>query len=243
MTVEGKTVLITGGGTGVGRSAAALFARSGAQVVISGRREEKLAQVSAELDGEPPVRYRRCDVADREQVHALVKWMQEQFGTIDILVSNAGLNIAERQLAELSPQNWDLIMNVNSTGAFNVVHAVLPMMREKKDGVIISVSSIAGIRPSVVAGAAYNASKHAMTALSKSISLEERENGIRATAIHPGEINTPILDDRPVPVSEERKVQILQPEDVAETIFFVATLHPRAHISELTIKPTVDAFA
>jgi NADP-dependent 3-hydroxy acid dehydrogenase YdfG len=160
----------------------------------------------------------------------------------DILVSNAGVNIVERRLEVLSPENWDYLMNVNATGAFNVVHAVLPQMRARKDGVIISISSIAGIRPSELGGAAYSAAKHAMDALTKVIGLEERENGIRACVISPGEVDTPILEARPVPVSDEHRARILQPEDVAAAAVFVASLPPRANVSELVIKPTTQAF-
>lgn len=245
MKLENKVALITGGGTGVGRSVAEKFAAEGASVVITGRRESKLQEVCdavAEVT-DIPVRYFAADVSDRAKVAELVEWVQAEVGPIDILVNNAGLNVPKRKLSELSGDDWDLIVNVNATGTFNVVSAVLPGMRERKDGVIVNVSSIAGIRPSTLAGSAYNAAKHAMTALSKSIGLEEGINGIRSTSINPGEINTPILDARPVPVSAERKAAILQPEDVAEAVFFVATLHPRAHITELTIKPTVDEFA
>lgn len=243
MKLENKVALITGGGTGVGRSTAEKFAAEGANVVITGRRENKLREVADSIETDPPVRYFAADVGARDQVQRLADWVQKTVGSIDILVNNAGLNIAERQLDVLSASSWELIMNVNATGTFYVVESVLPAMREKGDGVIISISSIAGIRASVLAGAAYSASKHAMTAFTKSISLEEGRNGIRATCIHPGEINTPILEARPVPVSNERKAQILQPEDVADAVLFVATLHPRAHILEMTMKPTVDAFA
>lgn len=243
MKFQDKIVLITGGGTGVGEAAAAAFAAEGAQVVITGRRAEKLAQVCQAITGAKPVRYFAADMAERSQVAALVEWVNAELGSVDILVSNAGVNVRERKLADLALEDWDYIMNVNATGAYNIVHALLPQMRARQDGVIISVSSIAGIRPSILAGAAYSASKHAMTALTKVISLEEKNNGIRATAIHPGEINTPILDERPVKLSDEHKANILQPEDVAAAILFVASLPPRAHVPELTIKPTNAAFA
>lgn len=240
--LKNKVILVTGGGTGAGRGIATALAAEGAQVIIVGRREEKLQEVCQAIASEPPVRYFAADVADRTQVSNLVKWVNDTFGPIEILVSNAGVNIAQRELANLSLEDWDYVMNVNATGAFNLVHAILPQMRERRDGVIISVSSIAGIRPSVLAGAAYNASKHAMTALSKSISLEEKDHGIRATAIHPGEINTPILDARANPPSEELRAQMLQPEDIAAAVLFVAKLPPRANVQELTIKPTNAAF-
>ncbi|OUC07136.1 oxidoreductase, partial [Litorilinea aerophila] len=139
--------------------------------------------------------------------------------------------------------DWDYIMQVNATGAFNVIHAVLPQMRERRDGVIVNISSLAGVRASPLGGAAYSASKHALSALTRVIAIEEKDNGIRATNLCPGEVNTPILDDRPVPVSEEHRAQILQPEDVAAAVLFVATLPPRAHVPELYIKPTTQLFA
>jgi len=242
MKLSGKIALITGGGTGVGRSVAQLLAAEGAQVIITGRREEKLQEVCATITGEPPARYVKADVADRTQVQSLVNWVNETFGPVDILVNNAGVNIADRMLHQLSPNDWEYVMQVNATGAFNLVHAVLPQMRERADGVIISVASIAGIRPSVLAGAAYNASKHAMTALTKTIGLEEKENGIRATVIHPGEINTPILDARAEPPPADARERMLQPEDVAAAVLFVATLPPRANVHEMVIKPTNAAF-
>jgi NADP-dependent 3-hydroxy acid dehydrogenase YdfG len=124
-----------------------------------------------------------------------------------------------------------------------VIHAVLPDMRARRDGVIINVSSIAGVRPSMLGGAAYSASKHALSALTSVLGQEEKDNGIRATNLCPGEVNTPILDARPVKVSDEHKAQILQPEDVAAAVIFIATLPPRAHVPELIIKPTTQHFA
>lgn len=242
MKLAGKVTLITGGGTGIGKGIAELFAAEGAQVIITGRRAGKLQEVCDAIDSPRPVRYAATDVADRAQVTKMIDWITEEFGEIDILVNNAGVNIVERRLDQLSPENWDYLLNVNATGAFNVIYAVLPQMRARKDGVIISVSSIAGIRPSVLAGAAYSASKHAMTALTKIIALEEKDNGIRVTCIHPGEVETPILDERPVPVSAEHRAKILQPEDVAQAALFVATLHPRANVHELVIKPTNAAY-
>ena len=243
MQLAGKVVLVTGGGTGIGKAVAELFAAEGAQVIITGRRADKLQAVCAGIDSPHPVLLSATDVADRAQVTNMVNWIHSEFGKIDILVNNAGINVVKRRVEELSVEDWDYIMDVNATGAFNVIHAVLPAMRERKDGVIICVSSIAGIRPSVLAGAAYSASKHAMTALTKVIGLEDKDNGIRATCIHPGEVETPILDERPVPVSAEQRAKILQPEDVAAAALFVALLHPRANVPELIIKPTNAAFA
>ena len=122
--------------------------------------------------------------------------IEEHFGAIDILVNNAGTNSNPRALAEVDPQDWDRTIAVNLTGAFNFVGAVLPAMRAKKDGIIINISSIAGVRAGKLGGAAYSASKHGMVALNHVINEEEVDYGIRACAICPGEVETPILELR-----------------------------------------------
>jgi NAD(P)-dependent dehydrogenase (short-subunit alcohol dehydrogenase family) len=191
----------------------------------------------------PLVRWHAADVSKRDQVTRAVERTIAACGQIDILINNAGINVAQRKLAVLEPADWDALMAVNATGAFNMIHAVLPGMRERKDGMIINIASIAGVRPSALAGAAYNASKHALTALSTSVALEEAENGIRASLIAPGEVNTPLLDRRPVVPSPEARARILQPEDVAAAALFVASLHPRASVPQLILNPTIYPFS
>jgi NADP-dependent 3-hydroxy acid dehydrogenase YdfG len=242
MRLEGKVVLITGGGTGIGQATAHALAQDGAQVVVTGRRSAKLEETCAAIQAPRPVRAYAADVADRREVNDLVGWIRQEYGPVDILVNNAGVNVLKRKLEELSPEDWDYMIQVNATGAFNVIHAVLPEMRARRDGVIINISSLAGVRASNLGGAAYSASKHAMSALTRVIAIEDKDNGIRATNLCPGEVNTPILDDRPVKVSDEHKAQILQPEDVAAAVLFIATLPPRAHVAELYIKPTTQLF-
>lgn len=243
MTLEGKVALITGGGTGIGQATAAALAGAGAQVIITGRRPAQLEETCATIRTTKPVRSFAADVADRSQVNELVAWIKAEFGPVDILVNNAGINVLKRKISELAPEDWDAIMQVNATGAFNTIHAILPDMRARRDGLIINVASLAGVRPAPLGGAAYSASKHALVALTSVIAQEEKEFGIRATNLCPGEVNTPILDARPVKVSDEYKAQILQPEDVAAAILFVALLPPRAHVPELLIKPTTQHFA
>lgn len=242
MSLDGKVALITGGGTGIGKAIAQAFAGAGARVVITGRREEKLREACTEM-ANAAIRYHTVDVTDVEQVKKLVQWVNAEVGPIDILVNNAGMNVLERRLFELKPADWERMLQVNATGVFNTVYAVLPQMRERKDGLLITISSIAGVRPFVLAGAGYSASKYAANALMGIIAIEEKDNGIRSTSINPGEVNTSILDERPVPVSAEHRAQILQPEDVAAAALFVAQLHPRAHVSEMIIKPTTQEFA
>jgi NAD(P)-dependent dehydrogenase (short-subunit alcohol dehydrogenase family) len=243
MKLSGKVALVTGGGSGVGRAATAALAGEGAQVVAIGRRETLLRETCAAIASDPPARYLVMDVGNRRQVEAGVTWVTETFGAIHLVVHSAGVNVRKRRMAELSPEDWDRVMQINVTGAFNIFHAVLSQMRQRRDGLIINISSIAGLRASPLGGAAYSASKHALNALGLAVAQEEKENGIRVTNLCPGEINTPLLDERPVQVSAEHRAQILQPEDVAAAVLFVASLPPRVHVPELIIKPTIQNFA
>ena len=239
-TLRRKVAIVTGGGTGIGRATACALARAGASVVVTGRRIGPLQETAKRADG---ISAHQCDVTDRAAVARLIDDVIERYERIDILVNSAGVNIAHRRLAELTPEAWDELLEVNATGVFNLVYAVLPVMRRQRDGLIVTISSIAGLRPSVLAGAAYSAAKHAATALMRVVGLEEAENGIRACVISPGEVDTPILDQRPQPVTAEHRARILQPEDVAAAVLFVASLPPRASVPELLIKPTTQAFA
>ena len=242
MTLIGKTALITGGGTGIGAAIALAFAGAGCRVAISGRREEKLDQIELSFSGEPPVLTHPVDVADRDSVATLFEWASGALGEIDILINSAGVNVKNRSMGDVSPEDWDHLLDVNVTGAYNCMRAVLPGMRERHDGLIVNISSLAGIRASLLGGVGYTASKFGMSALGLTVALEEKDHGIRVTNIYPGEVETPILDHRPAPVSVEHRARILQPEDVAAAVLMVANLPPRAHVPELTIKPTTQAF-
>lgn len=237
-----KTALITGGGTGIGRGIALAFANEGCQVIVAGRRLEKLADVASAFSGEPKIQTLQMDVADRDQANQGIAKLLDQYQHIDILVNNAGINVAKRSLREINPEEWDKLFEVNVTGAFNCIRAVMPSMQAKQDGVIINVSSVAGKRASLLGGIGYSASKFAMTALGMTAALELGAEGIRVTNIYPGEVETPILENRPAPVSQERRATMLQPEDLGAAALMVACLPPRAHVAELVIKPTVQEY-
>lgn len=242
MSLQGKTALVIGGGTGIGQGCALAFAEAGARVAISGRRIDKLQETAAKFLGQPAIACHAGDVSDREQARELIEWATKELGKIDILVHCAGINIPKRGMSVLDPADWDKLMHVNATGAFNAMHYALPQMRDRKDGLIILVSSVAGIRASILGGVAYSASKFAMTALGTTVAAEEKNNGIRITNVYPGEVETPILDARPVPVSAEHRARILQPSDIASVLVAIAALPPRAHVAELVIKPTTQEF-
>lgn len=242
MGLTGKTTLIIGGGTGIGAGCALAFAEAGATVAISGRRLDKLQATAAKFTGAPGIQCHAGDVSVREQARELIDWATRTLGRIDIMINCAGINIPKRSMRDLDPADWDKLLQVNATGAFNAMHYVMPQMRERQDGLIINVSSVAGVRASVLGGVAYSASKFAMTALGTTVAVEEKNSGIRITNVYPGEVETPILDARPVPVSAEHRAKILQPEDIASVLVAIAQLPPRAHVAELVIKPTTQEF-
>lgn len=242
MRLAGKRALITGGGSGIGRAIALAFAGEGCRVAIAGRTPDKLAAVAAEFSGQPAIACHPLDVGDRASVEKLFNWAAEELGPIDILVNNAGINLPRRSMVELAPEDWDRLLLVNATGAYNCLRAVLPQMRAREDGLVINISSISGKRAGVLGGVGYNASKFAMTALATTVSIEEASRHVRISSIFPGEVETPILENRPTPVSAERRAQILQPEDVAAAALMIACLPRRAHVQELVIKPTVHEY-
>jgi NAD(P)-dependent dehydrogenase (short-subunit alcohol dehydrogenase family) len=139
MDLKGKTALILGGSSGIGLGVARALAREGCRVAISGRNREKLEKAAADWPVEPPVFTRPCDVADRHDVRRLVAWAIGHLGRLDIVVNSAGINVARRKMVELDPHEFDRIMATNCTGFYNVLHAVLPAMRQNRSGLIVSI--------------------------------------------------------------------------------------------------------
>ena len=238
--LKDKNALVIGGGSGMGAAVAVAMAGAGARVTIAGRRIEKLEEVASLPDVD--IQSRSVDVADRASLDALFTWFDEEMGTLDILVNAAGINVPRRSMTELSPDDWDAVLKVNLTGAYDTLRLALNRMRPRKDGLVVMINSVSGKRSNPLGGVAYNASKFGMTGLGSCVAEEERENGIRITNVFPGEVNTPILDQRPVPPSVEHRAGILQPQDIAEAVMMLARLHPRAHIPELVIKPTSQSY-
>jgi NADP-dependent 3-hydroxy acid dehydrogenase YdfG len=233
-----KVVLVTGGGSGIGRAVADLLLKAGAKVAIAGRGQARLDETARSLRGGERLITYALDVADAARVRVMVDSVTKALGPVDVLVNNAGTNIKERTFRELTPETWDRLIRTNLDGAFYCTHAVLPAMLRRKDGVIINVVSIAGKRASPLGGVAYAASKFGMAALGLGLAAEEKDSGIRVCNVYPGEVDTPILEVRPQPVTEEHRQRILRPEDVAEAVLFVAGLPPHVSVPELVIKPT-----
>jgi NAD(P)-dependent dehydrogenase (short-subunit alcohol dehydrogenase family) len=233
-----KTAVITGAGSGVGRATALLLARNAWRCVILGRRESTL-QETLVLAGKAASQLIpcACDISDPTAVEKMARFAREQLGDIEVLVNAAGTNTPKRSLKELTFEKYRELVETNLTGAYMCVQAFLPGMRQRKSGTIINVVSEAGKIASPKSGPAYVVSKFGMAGLNQSINAEEKENGIRACAIFPGDIDTPLLDKRPAPPPPEARLRMLQAEDVAECAWLAINLPPRAVVEEILIRP------
>lgn len=234
-----KVAWVTGAGTGIGRAGALALAEEGMHLVLSGRRESPLQELAAVIQSMgATATVERLDVANADDVSGVVGRIEERFGRCDVAVLSAGLNLKDRSWASTGVKEWDTVIKANLDGAFYCCQAILPMMRKQQDGLIIAVSSWAGRNTSPLAGVAYSVSKHGFNSLVESMNMEECVNGIRACSLCPGEVNTPILKQRPVPLTEEQLAQMLQPEDLGETIRFLAKMPKHVCINDLLISPT-----
>jgi serine 3-dehydrogenase len=240
VSINGQVVVIVGASSGIGRAAAVLFAREGAKVVASARREERLQSLKDELAREQrEITVRPADASKAKDMQQLAQATLEQFGRIDILVFASGTNTPDRAMERLNPGIWNSLIDLNLNGAFYATHAVLPSMRNAGSGHLIYISSISGLVPDV-SGAAYQASKRGVLGLAHAVRMEEKQNGIRTCVICPGLVDTELMEKRPVKPSPEVLAKALQAEDVAETIVYAAKLPPRASIPELVLLPATQ---
>lgn len=239
--IDGKVAWITGAGSGIGEAAALALAGAGVKLILSGRRQGELERVAAAIARRGgQARIAALDVSDAAAVETVAAGIERTEGRLDILINSAGLNVPRRNWKHLARNDWDQVIRIDLDGAFYTCQAVLPMMRRQRDGLIVNVSSLAGRRVSALTGPAYSAAKFGLNAMTESLNVEEGLNGIRATAVCPGEVATPILDRRPVPVTPEERAQMVQPEDCGELMLFLARLPAHVCINDLTISPTAN---
>ncbi len=237
--LAGRVAWVTGAGTGIGRAGALALAEDGAAVVLSGRRREALEDAAMEIAASGGVsEIEVLDVADAAAVEAVAAQILKRRGRVDILLNSAGLNVTKRNWDVLDKDAWDTVVGIDLDGAFYATRAVLGSMRARGDGLVINVSSWAGRYDTYLTGPAYNAAKQGLVAMTAHLNMAEGKNGIRACVICPGEVNTPILDKRPIPVPPEVRATMLQPRDMGETIRFLARLPAHVCISEIVIAPT-----
>jgi NAD(P)-dependent dehydrogenase (short-subunit alcohol dehydrogenase family) len=233
-----KIAVVTGAGSGVGRAVVIELARRGYDIALVGRREEPLKETIALTDSrQRKLRAMTCDIGDADDVARMADRVRAELGDPGVLVNSAGTNIARRALTDLSIDDYRQVIDINLNGAFFVTHAFLPAMRAQRSGTIVHVVSDAGLTANRISGAAYIASKFGLVGLTATINAEERNNGIRATAVLPGEINTPLLDRRPVPPPPEARTKMLQAEDVAACVMLAIDLPDRAVVEQLLVKP------
>ena len=239
MSVEGKTALVTGGGTGIGRALALDLAAAGARVIVNGRRPDKLDDtVAAIAKAGGSASAMAGDMTDPDDIQRVADLVLGETQGVDILVNNAGFSSKVRSAKFIGAEEWQSVMDVNTMGPAMLTRCLLPSMIDRKGGDIVMVSSMAGLRPNVMAGVAYSAAKAAARAYMDVLSQEVRRFGIRCLTIFPGEVDTPILDNRALPPDEAARATMMQAEDVSAAIMMALQLPHRANVSEIALGAT-----
>jgi len=239
MSLDGKVCIITGGGSGIGRSTATMMAKAGAKVVLVGRTASKVEDVQKEIESSGGTATAASfDVADKEAGLQLVKDVLAEFGQVDMLINNAGHSSKHRMLLSTTQEELRSVMDSNLNGTVFMSQAVMPNMQERGEGTIINVASLAGVNPGLLAGMAYGAAKAAVINFTSFLNAEFKNTGLRASVVIPGEVDTPILNGRPFNPSRESRDTMVTSEDTAEAIMLIASLPQRACIPELIIRPT-----
>lgn len=237
--LDGHVAIVTGGGSGIGYHTAKMLAAEGATVVVNGRRRAPLEAVAAEIAAAGGcAAARAADVGNAAEARALADWTAATYGRVDVLVNNAGHSSRARNIRWVSQAEWDEVLAVNLTGVYALTQAVLPGMIERGGGTIVTVSSFGAIRAGLIGGAPYGAAKAGVRNLMEHVHNVLRNHGIRATTIMPAEVDTPILDHRPLVPDAAARATMMKPEDVAAAILLCVTLPQRTVIEEMVISPT-----
>lgn len=240
-----KIAFITGTTSGIGLATAKLLADNNFNLVICGRREDRLKALKKELEGQCEVHTLSFDVRDKEMVNKAVTSLPEHFKHIDVLVNNAGNAHGLAPIQEGDVDDWDAMIDINVKGLLYVSRAIIPGMVDRKSGHIVNIGSIAGkeVYPN---GNVYCASKHAVDALNNGMRLDLNGKGIRVTAINPGLVETEFSlvrfkGDKERSDAVYSGFQALQAQDIADTILFVVTRPPHVNISDMIVFPTDQA--
>jgi NAD(P)-dependent dehydrogenase (short-subunit alcohol dehydrogenase family) len=233
-----KSVVVTGGGSGVGRAVALKLAQQGWRIAILGRHEKTLQEtISLAGANKSNLTAYVCDIGDAQAVAEVGQGILLEIGDIEVLVNAAGTNVPKRSLEELSPDDYREMISTNLNGAYYCVQAFLPQMRSRGSGTIVNVISDAGKLASAKAGPAYVMSKFGLAGLTQSINAEERSKGVRACALFPGDIDTPLLQKRPTPPDTTTRSKMIRPDDVADCVLFCIHLPANVIVEEMLVRP------
>ncbi len=240
-----KTALITGATSGIGKATASAFAREGINLILCGRREERLAELKKELSKRVAVHTLNFDVRDKEVVFEKINSLPEKFQKIDILINNAGNAHGLNPIQDGNIDDWDMMLDINVKGLLYVSKAIFPKMISQGTGHIINIGSTAGkeVYPN---GNVYCASKYAVDALNQAMRIDLNKHGIRVGAVNPGLTQTEFSEVRFKGDTEKAKsvyegFQALRPEDIADIIRFVVTRPYHVNIADLVVMPTAQA--
>lgn len=238
MTTPNKNAVVTGAGSGVGQAVALALVKQGWTVALVGRSRERLLDTASLAQGlAGSTLLCPCDVGDERGVQEMAAFVLGALGNVGLLVNAAGTNIPERALAVLSSEDYHTLMDTNLNGAYYCVQAFLPGMRQRKTGTIVNIVSDAGKQASPKAGPAYVMSKFGLAGLTQSINAEEREHGVRACAVFPGDIDTALLERRPVLPDAAARGRMLRADDVAACVILCVNLPSHAIVEELVVRP------
>ena len=233
-----RVALVTGAGTGIGRAIAIDLARAGTKVLVCGRRRELLDQTLNKFPDSSAGKAYTVDLTDPAATEQLAADINKDSGDVDILINNAGFSSKIRSARHIGAEEWQSVMDVNTLGPVILTKSLLPGMIKQQRGDVIMISSLAGLRPNVMAGAAYSAAKAAARAYMEVLSSEVRRHGIRCTTIFPGEVDTPILDNRALPPDADARATMMQAEDNSAVVMTALQLPHRATVLELSIGAT-----
>lgn len=239
-----KTALITGATSGIGRATAHEFAKQGINLVLCGRRQERLDTIQKALSKKTDVHTLNFDVRDKEDVIKAIKSLPENFKTIDILINNAGNAHGLDTIQEGDTDDWDAMMDINVKGLLYVSKAIMPQMIERQSGQIINIGSSAG-KEVYPKGNVYCASKHAVLAITEGMRIDLNPYGIKVSAINPGLVETEFSKVRfkgDAKADDAYKgYKALQPEDVADVIYFAISRPAHVNIADVLMFCTAQA--
>src|SRR5437667_9075952 len=233
MTLDKQIAIVTGAGRGIGAAIASKLAFLGAQVILCGR-TLKMLQTTAQNISQQGGRAEAlaCDVSDLQSVEALAAKVEQTFGRADILVNNAGVGGFSGPLHQMTPEDWEKILNTNLRGVYYCIRSFAQLMIRGGGGHIVNISSLAGKNP-LPNGAAYAASKWGLNGLSYSVAEELRGHGIRVSVVCPGSVDTELS-----PHTGKDANKMLKPDDVAHVVAMLVTQAPQSFASEVLLRPT-----